>query len=105
MLAIGILAGCSAELFYTLAEIRGIWDLEGHGRILVISERSISVYTDTGGRCMLDYREDFAGPRLAEWETVLSADRQTLRFREPGADILIEARRLGEVPDRCVVRS
>lgn len=105
LLAMGILAGCSAEMFYTPIELRGVWELEGHGRVLVIAERSLSVYSDTDGRCMFDYSEDFAGPRLAEWEVVLSADRERLRFREPGSDILISASRLAEVPDRCVRRS
>lgn len=105
LLAVGILAGCTAELFHTPSELRGVWQLEEHGRILVVSERRLSVYTDTGGSCMLDYSEDFAGPRVAEWEAVVSADRKTLRFREPGSDILISAGRLAEVPDRCVTRS
>jgi hypothetical protein len=105
LLAVGILAGCTAELFHTPSELRGVWQLEDHGRILVISERRLSVYTDTGGSCVFDYREDFAGPRVAKWEAVLSADRETLRFREPGSDILISASRLADVPDRCVIRS
>lgn len=103
-LSIGILAGCSAELFNTPAEIRGIWALDRHARVLVISERSISVYDDTGGTCTLAYRQDFAGPRLSEWEVFPAADGQSLRFREPGADLLIAARRLAEVPERCVTR-
>jgi len=105
LLAVGVLEGCTAELFHTPSELRGVWKLNDHGRILVISERSLSVYTDAGGSCMFDYSEDFAGPRVAEWEAVLSADRETLRFREPGSDILISAIRLAKVPDRCVIRS
>ena len=105
LLAIAILAGCSAEMFYTPTDLRGVWELEGHDRILVIAERSFSVYTDTDGHCMFDYSEDFAGPRLAEWEAVVSADRERLRFREPGSDLLISASRLAEVPARCMLRS
>jgi hypothetical protein len=104
-LATGILAGCSAELFHTPSEIRGVWEVEGNGRVLVIAERSLSVYDATGGTCRLDHRQDFAGPLLSEWEVFPAADGQTLRYREPGAPVVVAARRLPEVPDRCVAGS
>lgn len=102
VLCIGVLAGCTAELFHTPSEIRGVWDLQNHGRILNISERSIAVYDASDATCTLDYRQDFAGPRLAEWEVFLAPDGQTLRFREPGSGQLLRAVRRDALPERCV---
>ncbi|WP_425038589.1 RNA polymerase sigma factor [Primorskyibacter sp. S187A] len=44
LLAVGILAGCSAELFYTPTELRGVWALEEHD--LTVSDSNTAETAD-----------------------------------------------------------
>ena len=102
LFSVAMLAGCSADLFNTPLELRGLWQTESDGRILDIRERSFAVYRDTGRACSLVVREDFAGPRLSEWETVLDGDGEGFRFREPGSLETVSAMRIDALPARCV---
>ena len=104
-LAFAMLAGCTADLFYTPPELRGLWILEGEGRILNITERNVTAYADDGSACRLAVRQDFAGPDLYEWEVFPAPDRQSVRFRVPGSDRLIQAKRLTAIPERCIART
>ena len=104
-LALAMVAGCTAELFYTPPELRGLWELEGEDRILNITERSVTAYADTGAACRLAARQDFAGPDLYDWEVFPAPDGHSFRFRHPGSDRVIQAKRLAAIPERCVTGS
>lgn len=104
-LSVAFAAGCSADLFNTPSEIRGVWKTDRNGLILDIRERSVAVYRNAADGCSLLRQEDFAGPRFSKWEIFMDGSGDGFQFREPGSSLVVRATRLNGIPSSCIARS